>query len=897
MRRRIRQWPPVLLVMLFLASVALPGLFGPPRAAAAEESAVDNFGACLANEKVGDILVLVDTSSSLQSTDATGARVAAGKYLLTQLASFAEQAEVELSVMVSGFANRYEPGSQRWDPLNPSSIDRVLSEVDDFQTRNTGFGTDYWLGLDGARRDLAARAEQRPTDCQAIVFFSDGALDIDRAPDEDNNPIDRPYDPDNPLRNDTDRNDARERAAADMCRDGGLADQIRAQHIVILAVGLTPDEAGARDFDLMRRVATGTGDAGDCGSIQSPRPGEFALVSDIDDLLFEFDKYSQPGREPVVYEGKVCQGQVCPDGAHSFVLDDSITKIRLLGQANIDGAQIFLVAPNGSDLEVQHSLTTTTAELDGVQVSYQWPSERSVALTAEHNNADAWSGQWQIVFVDPTSTSPDGVSRTSIHLFGDLFPAWPNAATTELRAGETAEVTLGLERSDGTTVDPTALLGEVTLDASLVIGGQERDLAVGLTKDTIATPFTLDASDISPGNYTMRLRLNVTTAATQSPDGQAIPGTALAPQVVDVPVTVLRPLGYPEVGHVVNFGSAVGELNLSAALPVTGPGCVWVTPQQATPQTGPESITTVQISADQSSAETCQVVGEGESDEIQVTLASDQSGTGGLTGTFTVHIAPVDALDRAETVEVEYRADVSRPLNTRNFIVTLILAAILGPGIPLGLLWLTKRANAKIPDRPLLFQEIPVQITSEVLREGRPISFVDGDLRQMAQIPTGGARTLSLGGVELQARTGASPFGQGNVVVSAPPRWVATVDGAGATATMPLAVHNNWVLLHDPSGPADQASVLLLVAGEAPPARRAELVADVARKAPAMLSQIRASATEAGVATPPPAGGATPFGGGPTGPANPFTDGGSNPWGGPSAPPTGGPGPSSSPFG
>lgn len=884
MTRVIRHWPPLLLSLLLLAPVVLLSLVSVPRAAAVEESAVDNFGACLAGEKKGDILVLVDTSSSLQTTDAAGARVAAGKYLLTQLASFAEQAEVELSVMVSGFANRYEAGSGRWDPLNPSSIDRVLSEVDDFQTRNTGFGTDYWLGLDGARRDLAARAQQRPTECQAIVFFSDGALDIDRAPDEADNPIDRPYDPDNPLRNDTERSQARDRAAADMCRNGGLADQIRAQHIVLLAVGLTPDEAGARDFDLMRRVATGTGDAGECGAIQSPRPGEFALVADIDDLLFEFDKYSQPGREPVVYEGKVCQGQVCPDGAHSFVLDDSISKIRLLGQANIDGAQIFLVAPNGTDLEIQHSLSTTTADVDGVQVSYQWPSERSVALTAEHNGADNWAGQWQIVFVDPTSTSPDGVSRTSIHLFGDLFPAWPDAGTTELRAGESAEVTLGLVRSDGTAVDASALLGEVTLDASLVIGGQERDLAVGLTKDTIATPFTLNTSDIPPGNYTMRLRLNVTTAATQSPDGEAIPGTALAPQVVDVPVTVLMPLGYPEVGQVVNFGSAVGDLNLTAALPVTGPGCVWVIPQQATPQTGPESITTVQISADYNSAENCRVVGEGETSEVQVTLASEQSGTGGLTGTFTVHIAPVDALERSETVEVEYRADVTRPLNTRNFIMTLILAAILGPGIPLGLLWLTKRANAKIPDRPLLFQEIPIQVTSEVLRDGRPIALAEGDLRQMAQIPPGGARSLSLGAVELQARTGASPFGQGNVVVSAAPRWVGTVDGVGATSTMPLAVHNNWVLLHDPSGPPEQASVLLLVAGEAPPARRDELLADVARRAPAVLSQLRASAMEAGIASPPPPpSGSNPFRGGPTGPVNPFTSGGS--------------GPSSSPFG
>ncbi|NLT31434.1 MAG: VWA domain-containing protein [Propionibacterium sp.] len=891
----------VLLAVLLVGQV-LAGVFLPRPAQAAEESAVDNYGACLASEKKGDLLVLVDTSASLQTTDAAGARVDAGKYLLTQLAEFAEQAEVELSVTVSGFANRYEPGSGRWDALNPSSVDKVLAEVDDFRQRNTGQGTDYWLGLDGSRRDLANRAEQRPTKCQAIIFFSDGTLDIDRAPDEADNPIDRPYDPDNPLGNDADRNRAREKAAADMCRDGGLADQVRASNIVILAVGLTPDEAGARDFDLMKRVATGQGDAGPCGSIQEPPPGKFTLVSDIDDLLFEFDKYTNPGQEPTVTERKVCQGGVCPDGAHAFVLDNSITKIRVLGQATIDRAQVFLIAPNGHEIELEHSPTPVATELDGVELSYQWPSERSFALTADHAAATTWSGQWQVVFVDPSAESPTGVSRTSLHLFGDLFPAWPGAADTEIRAGESAEITLGLQRSDGTAVDPTGLLGEVTLDVSLVTGGLAKELATGLTKDQIAQPLNLDGENLTPGSYSLRLRLNVTTAGTTDDEGNDVPGTQLAPQVVDVPVEVLAPYGYPGLAESVNFGSADGEVNLTGTLAVTGPGCVWVTSQQPDILTGPEGVTDVTIASDHAQAESCLRVEEGATAELPVRLTSTQVGTGGLSGTFTARIAPLDAPDQAQDVEVDYRADLTRPLNTRNFVLTLILALILGPGIPLALLWLTKRANAKIPDRPLLYQEIPVQIQRDVQRNGAPLAFVDGDLRQMAQIPAGGTRQLTLGGVELAAKTGASPFGEGRVEVNGTPRWVGTTRGAGSSASLPLAVHNNWVLLHDPTGPADQAALLFLVAGEATPARREELLIDANRKAPDLLTRIRAAAAEAGVTAPPgpPQGGGTPFGTapGPAGP-NPFgAPGPVNPFGGPpqAGPPTGGQ-PGGSPFG
>src|SRR4029453_17298585 len=40
------------------------------------------FGACLASQKAGDLLLLFDESSSLQSTDPQAARVQAARYLL-----------------------------------------------------------------------------------------------------------------------------------------------------------------------------------------------------------------------------------------------------------------------------------------------------------------------------------------------------------------------------------------------------------------------------------------------------------------------------------------------------------------------------------------------------------------------------------------------------------------------------------------------------------------------------------------------------------------------------------------------------------------------------------------------------------------------------------------------
>ncbi|OOK63759.1 hypothetical protein BZL30_9389 [Mycobacterium kansasii] len=42
-------------------------------------------------------------------------------------------------------------------------------------------------------------------------------------------------------------------------------------------------------------------------------------------------------------------------------------------------------------------------------------------------------------------------------------------------------------------------------------------------------------------------------------------------------------------------------------------------------------------------------------------------------------------------------------------------------------------------------------------------------------------------------------------------------DRTGLKAVLPLAVHNKWVVLHDPGGPPNAAEVLLLVAGEPTP--------------------------------------------------------------------------------
>ncbi|WP_285164387.1 hypothetical protein, partial [Mycobacterium tuberculosis] len=77
---------------------------------------VARYGACLAAQKQGDLLILVDESSSLQNTDSKAARVQAAKYLVHTLGRYADRIQAKLDVAIAGFAENYV-SEHNWTPL------------------------------------------------------------------------------------------------------------------------------------------------------------------------------------------------------------------------------------------------------------------------------------------------------------------------------------------------------------------------------------------------------------------------------------------------------------------------------------------------------------------------------------------------------------------------------------------------------------------------------------------------------------------------------------------------------------------------------------------------------------------------------------------------------------
>src|ERR1700737_2255764 len=219
-------------VVALAGALALWG-FPVPTAHAQPNAGVDRYGACLAAQKTGDLLILFDESSSLQQTDPKAARVQAAQYLVRTLGRYADRIGAKLDVAIAGFAETYYP-EHDWSPLTGATADSVANAMSPVSSKNTGIDTDYWLALDGARQAPAARGPGvgGGDRCPAIAWFSDGMIDYTARP------LVKPYADGVSLDSPNGVAETIRRAKDSICRPGGLADQLRAGGIVMLGGGV-----------------------------------------------------------------------------------------------------------------------------------------------------------------------------------------------------------------------------------------------------------------------------------------------------------------------------------------------------------------------------------------------------------------------------------------------------------------------------------------------------------------------------------------------------------------------------------------------------------------------------------------------------------------------------------
>ncbi|MDO5752288.1 VWA domain-containing protein [Arthrobacter sp.] len=821
---------------------------------------VDDFRACIAGGGVTDMLLLVDESASLGDRDPENGRVTAADYLVKQLAGFTDGVEGQVNISISVFADQYR-SVKGWTTLSPATLPELQDSIASLKTMDKGMETDYWTALDGARRDLAARASSR-TDvqsCQAVVWFSDGGLNfVPRTTDAAKQAYGtaKAFAPNLELTNVKNTDKARELAADDICRGGGVADQLRSSHVAMFGIGLGGSKPEEAEFDFMKSVATGfTGQGGsECGNLTDPAPGEFHLASGIDSLLLAFDAISSPGRSPMVQEHGICQFDFCEDQSHRFVLDATTPKVRILATADADEVTASMVSPAGKIIGLPLGDLNKEVKLSdgGNTIAYTWLSEKTltVSMGAGPTNT-AWSGLWQLGFTDPSGTSKDKVSKSSVHITGNLVPVWLNPAETPLHVGDTIpNVKFGLADTSGKAVQAAGLLGSVKLSATMVgAQGKATEVARELDKNSLGSPRAMDLKGLPVGPAQMRLALTITTAATTY-KGQAVPGTLLEPAMVSIPVQLTPPADFPVLGSAVDFGQAEGLPHVRGTLSTAGSGCVWLPAEQKlNVVASPADIGKTSITMDKAaSAENCISVSGGS--PLALTFTAENAGNGTVNGTVTMMIAPDGESAKAMPVEVAFTASLAKPLNTANFLLALFVALILGPGIPLLLLYLAKWMVAKIPGSSLSAELIPINVShGQVERDGAPFALRPSDLVQLVPMDPSGTRSLMLLGVEFKAKTGLSPLGTGYVSVISANRFSVSsahpgADKTGTQARLPLAIHNNWVLLRDEGSDPQTGYVLILASGDISASGKQAMEGDIRSRLPELLGQLNDAAAE-----------------------------------------------------
>lgn len=750
------------------------------------DTRLGDFGACLAAEGRGQLILLLDQSSSLATTDPDAERTTASTYLINQLAGYATKAEATIDVQVAGFADEFR--GQGWHVL-AGDRDALLAEVTEVSENLLPMDTDYVNALQGARRELAERRGDLPTGCQAVAWFTDGEhiLDI-RSSEELVNEYGavKAYAPDGDLTTAEGAKAVTEAGKKELCREGGSVDQLRDAGVTILGFGLS---SASVDLDFFTSAVTGDG----CGSITEP-PGSIFRTDDPADLLLAFDTLASPKQPPTQVEVPTCTTSLCPEGVFQFTLDDAISQVHVLATSDTPGAMPVLKAPSGTEVKPADVPAMELADVGG----------KAVEFTLSKKATEEWSGPWQLAMAAP---DPDqgSVSNLSVRLESTIETLWPDELEGVARAGEPLEqVALSLvDSATGATIDPTSLAGQLQVNATLTdAAGQSFPIITDGTAADIATPVDVDLTEATPGEASVLITTMVTTADAKRADGTEVPGTTLKPRSTRNSFTLSPAADFPVVGEAV-FEVMDGVTEGSGHVRVTGPGCAWLAGTNLV--TKPAEATNVEITSPHNSAESCLSVADGEEAELPIAITVNETGNGALGGELTITGAPADEITRTIDVPVRFNAEMLRPLDAKKAAAGAIVGILFGLLIPLLILYGAKYVTARIPAGRYGWY-------TRTARLGEHASFPVPDNADIAFV-TGGGKTITFGEVTLKAKMSLSPLGSTRVEVTspdAPSVGSGMVKHRGGRAVLPHNIAGQWLFIKRGA----EATALIILDGD-----------------------------------------------------------------------------------
>ncbi|MFG1993847.1 vWA domain-containing protein [Actinoplanes sp. NPDC048988] len=384
-----------LLLVGLLATVAA-GLGVPGPAVAAVPGGLAGLASCLQSRPVLHVLMVFDTSGSIPYTDPQNRRLTAADIALGQLDQLGRpgqpgRAPIDVSVRWAVFNTGFQALGD-WHRPDPAS-----RAADRAALRNaplTG-DTDYVIALRESRRLLAERAAQDTADvppCQMLVWFTDGKFE----PIDDKQP------------------GFAERVAEgkdQLCRGGGVMDQLRQDGVNVITVGLVKGE-DKPDEEFLRRIS---GVRPGCGTPATDAAGQYLRATDEKDLAKIFFGIGDPPANPPIKCEPVRLG--C-----TFDLEEGLSGFTVLIEPGAPGVRVALDPPAGAVAPLPGPGRDTPVAVGGARLTWQWYGDDGNSLVivrgALPSGDPSWAGRWTVRLLGAGAAGVTG----SIHLFSDQLP-------------------------------------------------------------------------------------------------------------------------------------------------------------------------------------------------------------------------------------------------------------------------------------------------------------------------------------------------------------------------------------------------------------------------------------------------------------------------------------------
>ena len=689
---------------LFLASALIASLGMVGTASASDVSDIGQNGfkelsRCLNSNDVLDVYYMIDESSSLSSgSGGVGPGSDPNDDRATILAASVESLQslkpgLKVNVGVATFAANAREQRPWTEMTNESSTELANWMRSAIPDLDQGSATNWEAALTFSQQKLSNSGSDPANRCQALVWFTDGSLNVAG---------DSLYD------NINDRT-----AMGNLCgpdhirqemflpRESSVVSELRASGVTILGVLLQDknwDQVQLDYASLMRSIVEGEGSTGEysgytCGVVPIPptsRPGALLVAANPFDLAYQFQAIGQQasGGVSVPLSGNPAEFSI-ENGVSSFnvVTTDKSWK---------------LTAPDGSTIDASN------AESLGFDVVGDVNSTRISKSVAE-----ADFGLWTIFIADTAN-------QRAVYLFSGLGISLYN---TDFFDGEKGSITGVVVRElDGKPVDLSVYNDAQVMSLSLVGSN-------GTLLSPISVPINSDGSfSLSEIDYPtdrtdvdMRLQLNLKTKS----------GIELAPVAFAKSVKITLRKDFPSVDPALQMTNLVGKNPSVGTLTLLGPesgsGRVCIgTPQVRDTEVNriwDETTTTWTVDgADVSNTgSACVDLAQGESRTVQVSLQNDLPAESQISGEVPVTLQPANADLGSRKVNVPFEATSTRAGSTSTVVITEVILTIIGILGPLALLYFLTLLTTKFSaGSDLLRSQVPVVITSSgmKIREG-----------------------------------------------------------------------------------------------------------------------------------------------------------------------------------